>query len=277
MFTTYPVTKKLQPYVSFYYDLNWKRKDYENDIRETVLPSGKGFMVFQYKGRFRGMMDTKEQFVPKYYTIGQQTKTYTLFSDHETTALSGVAFKPTGLYHMFGQNMALLANSPMDSKTVLGSDLTHFEISYEKESRTEMKVNMVEGLLLNQLEDKKYVPSFIDIAIDMMNRSLGCEPITKITKKLNVSERYFQKKFKEMVGITPSEYNRIVRFNNLFSQFDAEDQNNYKTLVALFNYYDLAHFSKDFKKYCGETPKKFHLDKFKFVKEAFIKNPIFLK
>ena len=277
MFTTYPVTKKLQPYVSFYYDLNWKRKDYENDIRETVLPSGKGFMVFQYKGRFRGMMDTKEQFVPKYYTIGQQTKTYTLFSDHETTALSGVAFKPTGLYHMFGQNMALLANSPMDSKTVLGSDLTHFETSYEKESRTEKKVNMVEGLLLNQLEDKKYVPSFIDIAIDMMNRSLGCEPITKITKKLNVSERYFQKKFKEMVGITPSEYNRIVRFNNLFSQFDAEDQNNYKTLVALFNYYDLAHFSKDFKKYCGETPKKFHLDKFKFVKEAFIKNPIFLK
>ena len=185
MFTTYPVTKKLQPYVSFYYDLNWERKDYENDIRETVLPSGKGFMVFQYKGRFRGMMDTKEQFVPKYYTIGQQTKTYTLFSDHETTALSGVAFKPTGLYHMFGQNMALLANSPMDSKTVLGSDLTHFEISYEKESRTEMKVNMVEGLLLNQLEDKKYVPSFIDIAIDMMNRSLGCEPITKITKKLS--------------------------------------------------------------------------------------------
>ena len=277
MFTTYPVTKKLQPYVSFYYDLNWKRKDYENDIRETVLPSGKGFMVFQYKGRFRGMMDNEEQFVPKYYTIGQQTKTYTLFSDHETNSLTGVAFKPTGLYHMFGQNMALLANSTMDSKTVLGSDLTHFETSYEKESRTEKKVNMVEQLLLNQLEDKKYVPSFIDIAIDMMNRSLGCEPITKITKKLNVSERYFQKKFKEMVGITPSEYNRIVRFNNLFSQFDAEDQNNYKTLVALFNYYDLAHFSKDFKKYCGETPKKFHLDKFKFVKEAFIKNPIFLK
>ena len=277
MFTTYPVTKKLQPYVSFYYDLNWKRKDYENDIRETVLPSGKGFMVFQYKGRFRGMMDNEEQFVPKYYTIGQQTKTYTLFSDHETNSLTGVAFKPTGLYHMFGQNMALLANSTMDSKTVLGSDLTHFETSYEKESRTEKKVNMVEQLLLNQLEDKKYVPSFIDIAIDMMNRSLGCEPITKITKKLNVSERYFQKKFKEMVGITPSVYNRMVRFNNLFSQFDTEDQNNYKTLVALFNYYDLAHFSKDFKKYCGETPKKFHLDKFKFVKEAFIKNPIFLK
>tara|TARA_R110001583_G_scaffold65184_3_gene188466 strand:- start:47 stop:880 length:834 start_codon:yes stop_codon:yes gene_type:complete len=277
MFTTYPVTKKLQPYVSFYYDIIWERKDYEKDIRETVLPSGKGFMVFQYKGRFRGMIDNEERFVPKYYTIGQQTKTYTLFSDHDTNALTGVAFKPTGLYHMFGKNMALLANSPMDSKTVLRTDLTHFETSFEKESRLEKKVNIVEGLLLNQLEDKKYVPNFIDIAIDMMDRSLGCESITKITKKLNVSERYFQKKFKEVVGVTPSVYNRMVRFNNLFSQFDTEDQNNYKTLVALFNYYDLAHFSKDFKKYCGESPKKFHLDKFKFVKEAFIKNPIFLK
>ncbi|MBD0777363.1 AraC family transcriptional regulator [Maribacter sp. ANRC-HE7] len=277
MFTTYPVTKKLQPYVSFYYDIIWERKDYENDIRETVLPSGKGFMVFQHQGRFRGMMDTKEQSVPKYYTIGQQTKTYTLFSDHETNALTGVAFKPTGLYHFFGQNMSLLTNTPADSKTVLGSDLTHFETSYEKELRAGKKVELVEQLLLDLLEDKKYVPNFIDIAIDMMDRSLGCEPITKVTKKLNVSERYFQKKFKEVVGIAPSVYNRMVRFNNLFSQIDAEDQNNYKTLVALFNYYDLAHFSKDFKKYCGESPKKFHLDKFKFVKEAFVKNPIFLK
>lgn len=277
MFTTYPVTKKLQPYVSFYYDLQWDRKDYEKDIRETVLPSGKGFMVFQYQGRFRGSINNEERFVPKFYTIGQQTKNYILFSDSETTALIGVAFKPTGLYHFFGKDISKFTNNPKDSQTILNVDLKHFEFLYQNENDTTKKIKLVEQLLVEQLDNKRFAPNFIDIAIEFMDKSLGCYRITEIIKKLNVSERYFQKKFKEVTGISPSAYNRIVRFNNLFSQYNIEDKNNHQTLVALFNYYDLAHFSKDFKKYCGESPKKFHLEKFKFVKEAFVNNPIFLR
>ncbi|WP_405413037.1 DUF6597 domain-containing transcriptional factor [Maribacter sp. Asnod1-A12] len=277
MLTTHAVTKKLQPYISFFYEILWEQKDYKNNIHETVLPSGKGFMVFQYKGRFRGSINNEERFVPKFYTIGQQTKNYILFSDSETTALIGVAFKPTGLYHFFGMDISKFTNNPKDSQIILGADLKDFEGLYKNENDSIKKIKMVEQLLVEQLDNKRFVPNFIDIAIDIMDQSLGCYRITEIVKKLNVSERYFQKKFKEITGISPSVYNRIVRFNNLFSQYNIEDKNNHQTLLALFNYYDLAHFSKDFKKYCGESPKQFHLDKFKFIKEAFVNNPIFIK
>ncbi len=57
MFTLFPVTKKLQPYNSFFYDMKWESKDYDNGISEVILPSGKAFMVFQYAGRFKVSID----------------------------------------------------------------------------------------------------------------------------------------------------------------------------------------------------------------------------
>jgi len=276
MFTLFPVTKKLQPYISFFYEMKWESKDYDNGIREVILPSGKAFMVFQYEGRFRGTIHDQERFVPKYYTIGQQSSNYTVFSDHKAMGLIGAAFKPTGLHKLFNVDVSTFTNIPTDSTLILGKDIQSFETLFEAEKQTQKRVGLIENLLLEKVGDKKFNSNFVDVSIDLMNASLGCSPISSIIKKLNVSERYFQKKFKSMVGIVPSAYNRIIRFNNMFSELDAHNENDYRILSALFHYYDSSHFRKDFKKYCGEIPKQFHLDKFEFIKEAFVKNPIFL-
>ncbi len=276
MFALHPVCEKLQPYVSFFYEIKWKSKHYDNGIREVVLPSGKAFVVFQYEGRFRGTIFNEERLVPKFYTIGQQSTNYIIFSDFKTMGLIGVAFKPTGLKHLFDVDIPSLTNTPVDSALLFGEDLQTFEIAFDAERQTKNRLALIERLLLDKLGDNIFKNTFIDVSIDLMNESLGCAPISTITKKLNVSERYFQKKFKHMVGVSPSVYNRIIRFNHLFSEFDVHDKNNYPILSALYNYYDLSHFRKDFKKYCGEIPKKFHLEKFNFIREAFVKNPIFL-
>lgn len=276
MFNLFPVCEKLQPYISFFYEMKWESKDYENGIREVILASGKAFMVFQYEGRFRGTIFNKETKVPKFYTIGQQTSNYAIFSDFDTMGLVGVAFKPTGLNHFFGLDISKLTNTPTDTFQLFTENIKSFETVFDKQQQTENRIALVEELLLAELGTKKFKKTFIDVSIDLMDESLGCKSISSIVKKLNVSERYFQKKFKQIVGVAPSVYNRIVRFNHLFSEFDVNEKNNYPILSTLFNYYDLSHFRKDFTKYCGEAPQKFHLEKFKFITEAFVKHPIFL-
>ena len=218
MFTLFPVTKKLQPYISFYYEMKWESKDYDNGIREVILPSGKAFMVFQYEGMFRGTIYGQERFVPKYYTIGQQSSNYTVFSDHKTMGLIGAAFKPTGLHKLFNIDVSTYTNIPTDSTSLFGKEIQPFEVLFEAENEAHKRVELIENLLLGRLGDKEFKDNFIDVSIDLMHASLGCGSISSIVKKLNVSERYFQKKFKLMVGIAPSAYNRIIRFNNLFSE-----------------------------------------------------------
>lgn len=87
-----------------------------------------------------------------------------------------------------------------------------------------------------------------------------------------MSPRYFQKKFKEVIGIQPSVFCRITRFNFLFSEMNTKT-NDFSTLSILYNYYDLSYFSKDFKRYCGSAPSKFYLEKFEFLNQVFINNP----
>lgn len=277
MFNTYPVSKNLQPYISFFYDFTWDEKDYENGIEEYILPSGQGFMVFQTEGRFKSLLGKKEIPVPKYYIIGQQTKTYTLLTDYEKLGIIGVAFKPTGLYKLFGNCMAAIVNCPTPTNNFFRTDFDIFCEEFEKVKNIQGKLILIEKLLETRLDKITASNSTVDSAIDLINNSMGCCSISDIARSLNISLRYFQKKFKEIIGVTPSAYNRIVRFNNLFSEYDQKNSKDYKSLGALFDYYDYSHFHRDFKKYCGETPKAFHLEKFGFIKEAFVDNPIFLQ
>jgi len=277
MISTYPPSEALQPYVSFFYDFKWEAKDYDNGIKEYALPSGKGFMVFQNKGRFYGSWGNEVVKVPKYYTIGQQITTYTLLSDFDVMEITGVAFTPTGLYNMFGMDMTLMVNSLLETEEIIGKEFSSFKNAYETARLPKERIDIIEQMLLNCLDGKVHTGSIVDMAITMMHASLGCTAIKDISAKLNVSQRYFQKKFKLNVGVSPSVYNRIIRFTYLFSEFDLDGQSDYQTLSALYNYYDFSHFYRDFTKYCGETPKKFHIDKFNFIKEAFISNPIFLR
>ncbi|MGB5555905.1 MAG: AraC family transcriptional regulator [Flavobacteriaceae bacterium] len=277
MFNTYPVSKHLRPYVSFFYDFDWDEKDYENGIKELILPSGQGFMVFQTHGRFRGLLGSVEVPVPQYYTIGQQTRTYTLFTNHEKLGIIGAALTPTGIYKLFGICMEDMVNRPTPTRNLFGSDFDLFCKEFENIKGIKERITLIEKLLETRLDKVTVANSIVDLSIDLMNKSLGCLPINHISKSLNISLRYFQKKFKEIVGVSPSVYNRIVRFNNLFSEYDLKTSTDYKVISALFEYYDYSHFHRDFKKYCGETPKAFHIEKFNFIKEAFVNNPIFLQ
>ncbi len=60
MHTVYPVPKALQPFVSFFYEIKWEQNNYEDLIKEFILPSGMGFMVFQFSGRIHGTIDNRE-------------------------------------------------------------------------------------------------------------------------------------------------------------------------------------------------------------------------
>ena len=276
MLTTYEPHISLQPYITHLYSIKWERSNYTDGITEMSLPSGTGFMVFQFTGRFKGSIYDKEITPDEFYTIGQQTAKYILTSDDEVVELTGAVFNPTGLYKLFGFDMLHLVNNPMDTRILLNNTLKDFTFVYKAKNKVEDRVQLVENLLLKQLKNSSYNPCVVDTAITLFQKGKGCCSVKEIAEQLNISERYLQKKFKLMVGITPSSYNRIVRFNYLFAEMQSNNKHDYKTLSALFNFYDFAHFSKDFKRYCGESPSKFHLEQFQFLKEAWVDSPFFI-
>lgn len=267
MLKTYPPSKILQPYIAFFYTLKCQKSDYDNIISEFCLPSGFGLMGFHFCGSFYIVQKNQEKELPRFYAVGQQTHNYSMNSKSETVELYGITFQPTGLWHLFGLDMPSIADQAIATQPLFENSILKFTEKFEAEQTPKSRIKLIEKLLLKKFLAVQPQSNIIESSIEIMNKSYGCCSINTIVKKLRVKERYFQKKFKKMIGITPSAYNRIVRFNFMFAEMKSDVAVDYKSMAALFKYYDFSHFSKDFKKYCGICPSKFHIDKFNFLQE----------
>lgn len=275
MFETYAPSIILQPYIAFYYTIKCQLSDYENGISEFCIPSGYAHMGFHLKGIFYVVQQNKKQELSRYYTVGQQTERYYFNSDSNIVELYGVTFQPTGLWHLFKPNMPLITNKAVATHSILESNLKEFTENFEAEQSTKSRIQCIENIFTERLSSLQPQQNVMDSTIQIIKENYGCYTIKSLTEKLGITERYLEKKFKAMVGITPSTYKRIVRFNYMMDEIKADTHTDYQLLSALFNYYDFPHFSKDFKKYCGVSPSKFQVDRFNFLQEV-IESKVFL-
>ncbi len=266
----------LQPFVSMFYTVIGSRKPGDAMHNELALPSGHCFMVYRCKGNMSVAINDKDNILPRFYIAGQQTSSHYMKSNDLYIELVVAALKPTALWHFFGLNMSELVNEAIPLDTIYQGKLLEIRKQFERCKTAEERIGCLEKVLIDASKKKTLRLNVIDISIDIIQKNKGCILIKDLVGKLNISKRYFQKKFKEMVGISPSVYTRITRFNYLFAEIGTSQQD-YKTLSTFFNYHDISHFSKDFKNYCGESPTKFHLEKFKFLKDIWVDDPLILK
>ncbi|MGO3181751.1 MAG: helix-turn-helix domain-containing protein [Aequorivita sp.] len=267
MFKSYVPSRILQPYIAFYYTLKCQRSNYDQKISEYALPSGFGHMGFHFIGSFYIVQKNKKQELSRFYTVGQQTHQYYINSDSDLVDFYGVTFQPTGLWHLFKLDMPSITDKAIATSSLFRSNLQDFTKQLDAKQKPISKIKLIENLLLNKLATSKPQLNVIDSTVQKINETYGCCSITKFLKELGISERYFQKNFKKVVGITPTAYKRIVRFNFMFAEIEIDTPIDCKGLSALYNYYDFSHFTKDFKKYCGTCPSQFHIEKFKFLQE----------
>ena len=267
MFKTYAPSKILQPYIAFFYTIQCKKSDYDYIISEFCLPSGYAHMGFHRHGSFYVIQKNEKQELPRFYTVGQQTHHYYFNSNSDRVDLYGVTFKPTGLWHFFGEDMSSITDTAIPTTSLFKGHIQQFTEQFDSNQELSTRIALIENLLINKLWTVQPHMNVIDSAINMINETYGCCSIALLIKNLGISERYFQKMFKKIVGITPTIYKRIVRFNFMFAEIEPEAPIDCKALSALYNYYDFPHFSKDFKKYCGTSPSRFHIEKFKFLQK----------
>ena len=80
--------------------------------------------------------------------------------------------------------------------------------------------------------------------------------LNQIANAASLSPNYFVRKFKDYTGYAPLQYVLIMKMERAKYLIEQSDQPIGKIMEKL-GYYDSAHFSKLFKKYCGYSPKKF--------------------
>ena len=65
-----------------------------------------------------------------------------------------------------------------------------------------------------------------------------------------------RKKFKKQIGISPKQLGRVLRLQTALKML-LNDNKNLTSIAYESEYFDQAHFIKDFKEFIGTTPKEF--------------------
>ena len=88
--------------------------------------------------------------------------------------------------------------------------------------------------------------------------SQGNISMTQLAEETGYSECYIRRIFKQIHGISPKNFERFVRFQNMLRTMNAAKGTiRLDELAQKCGYYDESHMMKDFKNFAGMTPQNY--------------------
>lgn len=242
-------TDKLKPYVNhFAISESFQQHTYK------VFPSTKLVIGFQYKGFLNSVENNLQNTLATAGITGIQNS----FKTFENTVVTGtvlVYFTETGFIYFSG----LPAHELFDQSVSLDNIFEKNKIE-ETEDKLSLavshtgKIKIIEQFLLSQLKERKEDKLIVE-AVKHIYQSNGLIKIKELAQKLFISQSPFEKRFRSLVGATPKKFASIIRFNAVLN--DLEKAKSLTDVCFEHNFFDQAHFIKDFKQYTGDTPENF--------------------
>ena len=119
------------------------------------------------------------------------------------------------------------------------------------------QIQIIEKFLLDKLNEEKTIDQIVKTTIDVLMLSKGNASINSITKKDKSKRRQLERKFKKQIGISPKQLGKVIRLQTALKLLLNQETENLTNIAYQCEYYDQAHFTKDFREFTGVNPKDF--------------------
>jgi transcriptional regulator GlxA family with amidase domain len=93
-------------------------------------------------------------------------------------------------------------------------------------------------------------------SIHQVLSSKGLVEIDTLANDQGLSRRQFERRFKELAGLAPKLYSRVVRFQAAIDHKTLGTRD-LTEIAYSCGYYDQSHFINDFREFSGYTPKEY--------------------
>lgn len=252
----YKPTESLSKYIQ----LIWISESESSDdfyAKEKILPDGIVEIVFHFRGTFIIHNSNGEKIKqPKGFAVSQMRKFIEIESNRATGFVS-VRFYPWGAHHFFKEPISNFLDNTIDIKNLWKDDYQIILQRIKKVCNDE-KVDIIQEFLSDCLLQNKKNSIKIDNAIKLIRKTKGQDSIDQICNKTNLTYKQLERKFLATIGTTPKVFSRTTRFLHLCHHLKEYENKNMTQLTYDFDYYDQAHFIKDFRTFTGLTPKEYY-------------------
>jgi AraC-like DNA-binding protein len=248
-FETILPAERLRPYIKHFIIS-------ENELESTykVLPSSALVIGFQYKGQLATVKGEIQNKLSSSGITGISDR-YKVFQNTAGVGTILVCFTDTGFMHFASHPANELFNQSVSLDNIFDrSKIAETEDLLGNAKTDKQRIYVVEQFLLSHLKEIQKDKLIIE-AVKLIYQSRGAIRIKELNERLFISQSPFEKRFRRLVGTTPKKFASIVRFNTVL-----DDLKTTKSLTEICyenNFFDQAHFIKDFKQFTGDTPENF--------------------
>jgi AraC-like DNA-binding protein len=163
-----------------------------------------------------------------------------------------VIFKPYALKTLLGINASTLAHGWAEPHEFWAEDLT----SQLMEARNgQERMTLLTSFLVAFFKQEKPRDTLVEESLRLMHTNIGSLHVKDVLDAFHISERQFERRFTQMVGLTPHVYLRVKRFNEAIRLIKTRRFERLTDVASALNFSDQSHFIRDIKAFSGMAPK----------------------
>jgi AraC-like DNA-binding protein len=202
--------------------------------------------------------------VPTLYVYGQITEPSIMNHKKGPYSVTQVVLKPHALNTLLGLNASVLTNGFAALGEFSAEDLNDQLIEANNQ---QARITLLTDFLVAHLKQVKTRDRLVEESLRLIHKDIGSISVKRLLGHLSISERQFERKFIQTVGVSPQFYIRVKRFNQAIALMKTGQFENLTDVAHALNFHDQSHFIRDIKAFSGITPKSlsqkvddFHLD-----------------
>jgi AraC-like DNA-binding protein len=189
---------------------------------------------------------------PTLFLYGTGTEPSVMNFKNGSYATIQVILKPHALKTLFGINASVLSNgyAELDELSTDNLNAQLMEAGTEED-----RVTYLINFLVTKLKEENQRDILIEESLRLIHRHIASVSVKFLLETVCISERHFERRFSQTVGVSPQSYIRVRRFNEAIRLIKTGQYEKLTDIAHTVGYYDQSHFTRDIKAFAGITPK----------------------
>jgi AraC-like DNA-binding protein len=256
IYQTFEPNDDLTPFIKCYWTLESPKE--EAAEKQTIVPDGFMEMIFHYGDLYRQYTENGNSIIqPKCFVIGQLTRPLEI-EPTGNTGIFSVRFHPNGFLPFASIPIKEMENTAVSLEKLFGKDAQEIEQKIVTADSTSERIHLMETFLLSRLTNAEAVDRMVKSIVETILTANGQLSINELSKQTNINRRQLERKFSATIGLSPKQLSKIIRLQATLKMLLNKKFTSLTALAYENEYYDQAHFIKDFKDLTGFTPKEFY-------------------
>ncbi|MFL5705782.1 MAG: DUF6597 domain-containing transcriptional factor [Ktedonobacteraceae bacterium] len=251
--------KQLSPYVAFIWVFESSFGVPIADSR-IIVPDGRAKIIIPYRNSLCADVNDRQLNAKEHqiFLVGIQSSPTTIGSTATDTGTIGVELTPKGLYHFFNLSMHEITNRMASFEDLFGPQGARLQNMVSEAEDPQEKIVLLQTALTHLLQKNEKDYLLLDHTLDIIAQTHGMMRVQELEAQTGYTKRYLDMLFKEHVGVSPKSLASIMRFQELYQLWTQQKSPTFFRNNLHAYYYDQSHFIKEFKRFTGFTPRKYH-------------------